>query len=86
MAFKSNNSTGSKNMFVATFISRKTGKAGGWVNLTHTYAKDIWGKELNKVTAEEALEVVPGHYSNAYFDVVIKDLTEAQQTIDPSQF
>jgi hypothetical protein len=76
MAFKKNNqSNTNKNLFVASLLSKKTGSTISWINLTDSFCKAVFKKELKNITAEEALATLPQLLGNDYVEVKITDTT-----------
>jgi len=86
MAFNTSKSTSNRNNFVAYLASKKTGKVVSWINLTDTFARQVFGTELKNITAEEAEAVLPGLLGNDYVEVHITDTTAELVTVDATEF
>ena len=86
MAFKTEK-TDTKNQFTAMLHSVKTDKGITFVNLTPEFVKSVFGvRSLEEVTAEQALNVLPGLLDNDKVYVKIYDNTVEREVVDASEY
>jgi len=86
MTFNTNTTAKSPFQFTARLVSKKTGKTATFINIVDEYSRAIFGVEAKKVSAKEAIEILPKHFGNDHFEVVITDLTETPTIITPEEY
>ena len=87
MAFESNKSKQSKNMFTARLVSLKTGAMVSWVHITDDFSRKVFGvMKASEVTAEQAEEVLPSLLGNDYVEVKVTDMTADLEPIAATEF
>ena len=75
MAFDKNNRTGSKNQFVASIVSVKSGHHIAFVNPTDTFARQVLGGDIPNVTAAMVMEKLAPLIDNEFVELRVTDTT-----------
>jgi len=85
-SFNSTSSKKSENMFVASLNSRKSDKVITWINLTDTFVRNVFAKDIKDVSAQEVQAKIGTMYDNDNVYLHITDRTAEIEVVDPTDF
>ena len=86
MAFDQKITGRSKNQFVASIVSRKTGHHIAFVNPTDTFSRQVLGDDIQNVTAAVAHEKLSVLLNNDYVELRVTDTTAPIEAIEATDF
>ena len=86
MAFERQKSTGNRNQFVASIVSRKTGNHIAFVNPSDTFSRQVLGDDIQNVTAAVAMEKLSVLINNDHVELRVTDVTAPIETVDATDY